>query len=194
MVTSSSNRANSTRKAKRLISNSHSTPTHSSGHITRQFITSSRTVWRDNIETSRDANNIRDDPPTAFSSRSSRERMEVNQIKPSRNTKRCSPYIIILLLLVVFQTVIIYKLMSGTSTKSQFSAMMELMMDSPKAIGRSSPIMKTNSRDVIIYLAQFSEVHSSYGAQSDATHNNVTGLTKFKRSLDLCKIVILDFD
>ena len=191
-MTSSSNRANSTRKAKRLISHSHSTPTHSSRHP-RQSNTSSRIVWRDNIETSRDANNIRDDPPTAFSSLSSRERMEVNQIKPSRNTKRCSPYVILLLLLVVFQTVIIYKLMTGTSTKSQFSAMMELMMDSPKAIGRSSP-MKTNSRDVIIYLAQFSEVHSSYGAQSDATHNNVTGLSKFKRSLDLCKLVILDFD
>ena len=185
-MTSKSNRTNSTRKAKRLVvshSHSHSTPTHSSGP--------NRIVWRDNIETSRDASTIRDGPPAA--SFPPGERMKVNQVKSSsHNTKRCSPYVNLLLLLAMFQTVIIHKLMTGkTSTQGQSSTSMESIMDSPKEIDRSSlPVKAKNSKDVIIYLAQFSEVHSSYGAQSDAAHNNITGLSKFQRSLDLCTLLI----
>lgn len=86
--------------------------------------------------------------------------------------------------------------MTGTSASGQFSKMMESMIDLPREIDRSVPNYNeasidmtlssdVKSRDVIIYLAQFSDVHSSYGAQSDATSRNITGLSKFKKSLSL---------
>lgn len=62
-------------------------------------------------------------------------------------------------------------------------------MDVPREIVTKTMSMSPGGKekDVIVYLAQFSNVHSSYGAQSDATSKNITGLSKFKRSLDLCK-------
>lgn len=62
-------------------------------------------------------------------------------------------------------------------------------MNSPREV--ASVMRKANHRDVIVYLTQFSQVHSSYGAQLDATGKNTTGLTKFKRSLDLCELLVM---
>lgn len=101
-----------------------------------------------------------------------------------RATKRCNSFVALLLLLVACQNITIYILMSGTSANHQFSKMIESMMDMPSEISRS--LVKKKERDVIVYLAQFSNVHSSYGAQSDASSKNITGLSKFKKSLDLC--------
>lgn len=126
--------------------------------------------------------------------------MRTKNIKSSLSSppvkKRFNPFVALLLLLVVFQNAVIYKLMTGTSASGQFSKMMESMIDLPRERDRSVPNYNeasidmtlssdVKSRDVIIYLAQFSDVHSSYGAQSDATSRNITGLSKFKKSLSL---------
>ena len=42
-----------------------------------------------------------------------------------------------------------------------------------------------NQTDVIVYLAQFSEFHSSYGFQKDSSKESITGLSKLSKSLEL---------
>ena len=61
-------------------------------------------------------------------------------------------------------------------------------MDAPRA----APSRMTKNPDVIVYLTQFSDVHSSYGAQSDAASQNITGVSKFQKSLDLLYANYLD--
>lgn len=42
-----------------------------------------------------------------------------------------------------------------------------------------------NRTDVIVYLAQFSQFHTSYGLQKDANKASITGLSKLNKSLEL---------
>lgn len=39
--------------------------------------------------------------------------------------------------------------------------------------------------DVIVYLAQFGNFHSSYGLQKDASKRSITGLSKLNKSIEL---------
>jgi hypothetical protein len=107
-----------------------------------------------------------------------------NKSQPSK-LRKPNRFVVLLLLLVLFQNIIIYKLMRGTSTGSQFSRVMESMIDLPRHVAK--PFLQKQN-DVIVYLAQFSNAHSSYGEQFDAASKNITGLSKFKRSLDLCTL------
>ncbi|KAK1732761.1 alpha-1,2-mannosyltransferase [Skeletonema marinoi] len=44
---------------------------------------------------------------------------------------------------------------------------------------------KEQNTDAIVYLAQFSKVHSTYGAQHDIENNTISGNSKLSKSLDL---------
>ena len=44
---------------------------------------------------------------------------------------------------------------------------------------------KTQPTDAIVYLAQFSQLHSTYGAQRDIQNNTLSGNSKLSKSLDL---------
>ena len=51
---------------------------------------------------------------------------------------------------------------------------------------KAKPIhLNRNNKDVIVYLAQFSKSHSSYGFQLDDNQEIITGLSRLNKSLEL---------
>lgn len=103
--------------------------------------------------------------------------------------RRPNRFLHLLLLLGICQNAVIYKVHKNARDDNKFS----IVMDLPKEPDNSSLLSgKTMSSDVIVYLAQFSNVHSSYGAQSDALSQSITGLSKLQKSLDLCTNAFFD--
>ena len=126
--------------------------------------------------------------------------MNLNQRSPIKtNSPRSSRRLLALHILLAFILVAgclqIYIFHSRTAPVASFDGRQSnehlvterIHRDSTFQTDVSSNFIKANGKqtDVIVYLAQFSEFHSSYGFQKDSSKGSITGVTKLSKSLDL---------
>jgi alpha 1,2-mannosyltransferase len=91
------------------------------------------------------------------------------------------------IILGVCQIIIFNAFISSTVKDDAEDAMLRPMRSELTTSRRRS-----NNTDVIVYLAQFSANHSSYGTQYDEFNNTITGISKLEKSLRLLYSNYLD--